>query len=84
VTPNRAAVEAAIEELRGGFQADGADLEVMDVTDVTARVRLIVTSDTCLECIVPGPILHGVIESSVRQAMPSLERLDLDDPRTQS
>lgn len=82
MTTYQTAVETAIGQLREGFQADGADLELVEVTEDTVRVRLIVTAETCLDCIVPGPLLHQVIESTVQDAMPTLRRLELDDPRS--
>jgi hypothetical protein len=46
-----------------------------------ARVKLIVTDETCLECIVPGDILQTVVEASLRRAVPGLRGVVLDDPR---
>jgi Fe-S cluster biogenesis protein NfuA len=71
----------AVEQLREGFQADGADLELQSLEDGVARVRLVVTDETCLECIVPGDILQTVVEASLRQAVPELRGVVLDDPR---
>ena len=74
-------VDAALAGLREGFQADAADLEVVSVADGVALVRLVVTDETCLECIVPGPILRQVVEASVRQAVPGVSRVEVEDPR---
>ena len=74
-------VDRALAGLRDGFQADGADLEVLSVSDGVARVRLIVTEATCLECIVPGHILREVVAASVSQACPELRRVEVEDPR---
>ena len=74
-------VDAALAGLREGFQADGADLEVLSVESGVARVRLVVTDETCLECIVPGPILQQVVEASVKQAVPDVSRVEVEDPR---
>ena len=71
----------AVEQLREGFQADGADLELESLEDGVARVRLVVTDETCLECIVPGEILQTVLETSLRQSVPDLRAVVLDDPR---
>ena len=71
----------AVEQLREGFQADGADLELKSLEDGVARVRLVVTDETCLECIVPGEILQTVLETSLRQSVPDLRAVVLDDPR---
>lgn len=74
-------VDRALAGLREGFQADGADLEVLSVEDGVARVRLVITEETCLECIVPGHILREVVAASVRQACPDLRRVEVEDPR---
>jgi Fe-S cluster biogenesis protein NfuA len=73
--------EVALDLLRGGLQADGADLKLVSIDPETAHVRLIVTSETCFECIVPGPVLYQVIEASLRDACPELVTIDLEDPR---
>ena len=73
--------EAALAGLREGFQADGADLELVSLEGGVARVRLLVTDETCLECIVPGPILQQVISASLRQALPGLSTVEVEDPR---
>lgn len=76
-----AQVGAALAGLREGFQADGADLEVVSVENGVARVRLVVTDQTCLDCIVPGPVLRQVVEASVRQSCPEVHSVEIDDPR---
>ena len=70
-----------MEQLREGFQADGADLELLALEDGVARVRLVVTDETCLDCIVPGEMLQNFLEASLRQAVPGLRGVVLDDPR---
>lgn len=77
----REQAEAALGGLREGFQADGADLELVSIEAGVARVRLLVSEATCLECIVPGPILEQVVSASLREALPSLVRIEVEDPR---
>ncbi len=72
---------AALEGLREGFQADGADLELVGVEGAKARVRLVVTEETCQECIVPPPLLQQILEAQLRQSCPELESVEVDDPR---
>ena len=71
----------ALEGLREGFQADGADLELVGVEGLTARVRLVVTDETCQECIVPGPMLQQILGAAIRRACPELEIVEVEDPR---
>lgn len=72
---------AALEGLREGFQADGADLELVSVEGPRARVRLVVTDQTCQECIVPPPLLQQILEAQLRQACPELTSVEVEDPR---
>ncbi len=74
-------VDLALAGLREGFQADGADLQVLSVEDGVARVRLVITEETCLECIVPGHILREVVAASVLQECPELRKVEVEDPR---
>ncbi len=67
--------------LREGFQADGADLQLVSLEGGVATVRLLVTDETCMECIVPGPILEQVVTASLKQALPDLLRVEVEDPR---
>lgn len=73
--------EAALAGLREGFQADGADLELVAVEGATARLRLVITDEACLECILPAPMLHQVLEASLRRDCPELEVIEVEDPR---
>jgi Fe-S cluster biogenesis protein NfuA len=73
--------EEALSGLREGFQADGADLELVSVDGVTARVRLVVTDETCQECIVPCPLLQQVLEAALRRECPEIDVVEVEDPR---
>lgn len=76
-----AAVSAALDGLREGFNSDGADLEVVNVSAHAATVRLVITPSTCLECIVSKAVLQQIVENSVRQACPQVQTVELIDPR---
>ncbi|MBX6378288.1 MAG: NifU family protein, partial [Clostridia bacterium] len=67
--------------LRASFQADGADLELVGVEGGVVRVRLVLTPEACLECIVAGPVLRQILETSIRKAWPELQAVELEDPR---
>ena len=75
------AVTAALADLRGGFQADGADLEVANISGNAVTVRLVITEETCLECIVPKAVLLQIVEHSVRKTCPQVQTVELIDPR---
>lgn len=75
------AVSSALDPLRQGFQADGADLLVDEATDEVITVRLVITDETCLECVSPTPLLTQIVEAAVREDFPGVARVELVDPR---
>lgn len=77
----RADVEKALDGLRQGFKADGADLRVDEVGDSTVSVRLVGTDETCWECIVPPDQLRNVVASVLTNDVPSVRSVELIDPR---
>lgn len=74
-------VERALDGLRQGFQADGADLRIDAVTETSVNLRLVGTEDTCWECIVPPEQLRDVVVSVLSNEVPSVSSVELDDPR---
>jgi Fe-S cluster biogenesis protein NfuA len=81
VTPNRAAVEAAIDDLRRSLQADGGDLLFQSIDNGVVRCRLILSPNACLECILPKDVLEQVITYSVQERDPSVVGAQLEHPR---
>jgi Fe-S cluster biogenesis protein NfuA len=77
-------VEKALDGLRQGFQADGADLAVVSATESEVTIRLIGSDETCWDCIVPPDQLRTVIDSVLRRSVGALETVDLIDPREAS
>jgi Fe-S cluster biogenesis protein NfuA len=74
-------VKKALDGLRQGFQADGADLAIESATESQVTIRLIGTDDTCWDCIVPPDQLRAVIGSVLRSSVGAIETVDLIDPR---
>jgi hypothetical protein len=79
-TPESTVVDA-LAALRSGFQTDGADLLVESVTDGHVVIRLVVSDETCLDCIVPKAMLEGVLTTRLAQQVPGFEQVELIDPR---
>jgi Fe-S cluster biogenesis protein NfuA len=77
----QAEVEKALDGLRQGFQADGADLTIVSATASQVTIQLIGNDETCWDCIVPPDQLRTVIDSVLRQSVSELEAIDLIDPR---
>jgi Fe-S cluster biogenesis protein NfuA len=73
--------QRALESIRPGFNADGADLLVRQITGRKLVVDLVVTSDTCMDCIVPTDILKAIVLATIREALPEIEEVEVHDPR---
>jgi hypothetical protein len=71
----------AIGPLRGGFTADGADLVVESATEDSTVVRLVITDETCLDCIVPYDMLKFIITGTVTKRFPQIRNVEVIDPR---
>lgn len=74
-------LQESFKALRSGFQADGADLQLIGVDGGRARVELVVTSETCLECIVPKPMLEHMLLSFFKSGPVQVDSVELLDPR---
>ena len=74
-------VRQALDGLNQGFQADGADLTIESVTESDLTLRLTGDAETCWDCIVPPGQLHDVVSSVLRTRVPSIQRIELIDPR---
>jgi hypothetical protein len=71
----------AIGPLRRGFNADGADLVVESATEDSTVVRLVITDETCLDCIVPHDMLEFIIAGTVTKRFPQISNVEVIDPR---
>ena len=71
----------AIGPLRDGFNADGADLVVESAAKDSAVVRLVITDETCLDCIVPYDMLKFIITGPVTKRFPQISSVEVIDPR---
>lgn len=74
-------VEKALDGLSQGFQADGADLRVESATESRLTLRLVGGDETCWGCIIPPDQLRELVASVLRDGFPSIETIDLIDPR---
>jgi Fe-S cluster biogenesis protein NfuA len=65
-------VEAVISRLRPIIQADGGDIELVDVVDNKARVRM---SGNCIGCPSAQMTLYMGIELALKEEIPEFEEL---------
>jgi len=70
----RERVEAVLGRVRPFLQADGGDIELVDVDERSAGVRL---SGVCAGCPSAHMTLYVGIESALREEIPGFQRLRL-------
>lgn len=76
-----AAVETALADLRELVAADGGDVVLEAVDGDTARVRLVLDTAECRECVLPKDMLERVALDVMQPTVPDLETVVIDDPR---
>jgi Fe-S cluster biogenesis protein NfuA len=69
---SRDRVQAVIDRVRPFIQADGGDIELVDVSGNRASVRMM---GNCVGCPSAHLTLHLGLESVLREEMPELETL---------
>ncbi len=63
-------VQAVLDRIRPLLQSDGGDIELIDVVDNRAKVRL---SGHCVGCPSAQMTLHFGVESALKEEIPELE-----------
>lgn len=71
---SRERVAAVIERVRPMIQADGGDIELVDVVDNKAKVRM---SGNCVGCPSAQMTLFMGIEMAIKEEIPEFEQLVL-------
>lgn len=72
-------VERALAGLRMGYQSDGYDLVVDEVTQGVAKLRITAGPDACVECLVPKPIAVQMIQTTLED-VPGLSEIQVEYP----
>lgn len=70
-------VEAALEKVRPSLQRDGGDIELLDVVDGMARVRL---QGACAGCPMSQMTLAWGVEQALKKEVPEIGRVETDRP----
>ena len=68
----REKVEAALEQIRPSLQADGGDVELVDVSDGTVKVRL---TGACAGCPMSTMTLQMGIERVLKEQVPEVKEV---------
>lgn len=71
----------SFEPLREGLLADGADLRLVAFEDGVANAELLVSDETCLDCILPRQQLEETLLLVGKDAVPELQKVVLHDHR---
>lgn len=66
-------VEKVLNKIRPALQADGGDVELVDVEDGVVKVRL---TGACHGCPMAAMTLKGGIETLLKEEIPSVQRVE--------
>ena len=67
-------VEKVLAKIRPALQADGGDVELVEVTE-DGRVKVKLTG-ACRGCPMSQMTLKGVVEESIKREVPEIERVE--------
>lgn len=67
-------IEAVLERIRPFMRADGGDIELIDIGDHSAGVKL---TGMCAGCPSAHMTLYVGVEAAIREALPEFETLRL-------
>lgn len=66
-------IEKLLEEIRPALQADGGDVELVDVSDGVVKVRL---KGACAGCPMSQLTLQMGIEKKLKEEIPEIEKVE--------
>jgi len=72
---------AALHEVRGLVSADGGDVALDAVDGTTVRLRLVLETAHCVECVMPRPFLEQVALGVFQRNGVDAATVAIDDPR---
>ena len=75
------AVAAALDEVRGLVSADGGDVQLEGLDGATVRLRLVLETAHCVECVMPRPFLEQVSLGVFQRNGVAADAVAIDDPR---
>jgi hypothetical protein len=75
------AVAAGLDEVRGLVTPDGGDVTLDGVDGATVRLRLVLETAHCVECVMPRPFLEHVALDVFRRNGANADAVTIDDPR---
>lgn len=75
------AAEEILSTFRPGFQTDGYDITVKTVDENMVTMKLVLTPEACLDCIMPKGYLEKVFSDGIEKKTMRPIKVILDDPR---
>jgi hypothetical protein len=81
VVMDESTVALALDELRGLVSPDGGDVVLDGVDGATVRLRLVLETAHCVECVMPKPFLEQVALDVFRRNGAEADSVAIDDPR---
>jgi Fe-S cluster biogenesis protein NfuA len=76
-------LQGPLDELRAILEADGGEIRLdgFDEEALTVRLRLVLESAECAECVMPAPILEDIALAAFQRAGAPVDRVVIVDPR---
>jgi len=65
-------VEKALEEIRPSLQADGGDIQLIDIEEGVVKVRL---SGTCSGCPMSSMTMKFGVETAIKEMVPEVKEV---------
>jgi Fe-S cluster biogenesis protein NfuA len=80
---DEATINPALDEVRALVQADGGDMQLVDVDPAAGSVslKLILEGASCEECVMPREFLEQIALDMLRRTLPDVATVAIDDPR---
>jgi len=76
-------VHSALRTVRLSLEAEHADIRFVRLDGGVAELRLVFSPETCADCVMPKDHLETVLLSLLRDKLPRVSEVRLDDPREQ-
>lgn len=70
-----------LDDLRPAFEADGYSVEVMSIDEKNLDLRLVLTPETCMDCVMPTDYLITLFTNLIKEETNLDININLDDPR---
>lgn len=71
-------VNAALDNVRPGLEADGFDLRLDSISGDAVQIVLEARPDACMDCLVPDQMLVAILETAIRDQDPTLDHVVLN------